>query len=101
MSDTVVWLIIVGFYIPLHFIPPLGITYAFIGGEPETRKSNTLNVLFDVLATTLITFVLIFWLAEGHLQTSMIIMLLSVLLPYIRVAKLWRNAFPEGYEPDA
>ena len=81
MSDAVVWLIIAAFYAPFHFMGPVGVVVLTTPGAQDRRKLLR-YILVECALTMLIAFILVIWLAVDNLKLAMLIMFLSMLLPY-------------------
>lgn len=75
------WLIIVAFYLPLHFLGPVGVVVLTI---PVAGNRHRLirYVLVECMVFMLAAFALVIWLAADNLQMAMLILFLSMLLPY-------------------
>ncbi|MGF1642314.1 MAG: hypothetical protein ACFCUJ_01640 [Thiotrichales bacterium] len=89
MNDIVVWLIIVAFYAPLHYLLPVG--FLFITGREDdaTRRRLIKGTLIDSTLSMLLAFGLVIVLVtRGQLFAAMIILLLSIFSPFIRI---WRH----------
>jgi len=82
MNEAVVWLIIAAFYAPLHFMGPIGVVI-LITADPAARQRLVRYMLIDCCLTMLIAFVLVIWLAEDRLGSAMVILLVSMLAPYL------------------
>lgn len=82
MNEAVVWLIIAAFYAPLHFMGPIGVVI-LITADPAVRPRLVRYMLIDCCLTMLIAFALVIWLAEERLGSAMVILLVSMLVPYL------------------
>ena len=82
MNEAVVWLIIAAFYAPLHFMGPVGVVI-LITADPAARQRLVRSMLIDCCLTMLIAFALVIWLAEDRLGSAMVILLGSMLVPYL------------------
>ena len=85
MTDVTVWIIIIAFYAPLHYLGPTLV--AFITGTEEQaeRKSLIIAVLIDCTLSLAIGFSIVIWLIADHLQGAMLVMFLSLLPPYAHI----------------
>ena len=85
MDDALVWIIIALFYAPLHYLLPL-LVVAMTGTEGgQARRRRLIATAIDCTLSMAIAFTVVIWLAGGHLQTAMIVMLLSMAAPYLRI----------------
>jgi hypothetical protein len=82
MGEAVVWLIIAAFYAPLHFMGPIGVVI-LVTTDPAARKRLLRYMLIDCCMTMLVAFALVIWLVEDHLGSAMVILLVSMLVPYL------------------
>jgi len=82
MSDAVVWLIIAAFYAPFHFMGPLGVVILTTPGD-QIRRRLFRYVLVECALSMLVAFILVIWLAVDNLKLAMLILFLSMLLPYL------------------
>jgi hypothetical protein len=82
MNEAIVWLIIAAFYAPLHFMGPIGVVI-LITTDSAARQRLLRYMLIDCCLTMLIAFVLAIWLAEDRLGSAMVILLTSMLAPYL------------------
>ena len=86
MDNTIVWIIIAGFYAPLHYIPP--ILLVLFKTAPENRNFCIKRSVIDSSFSMLVAFGLVFYLGAEQILQAMVILLLALLFPYIRVAKV-------------
>ena len=82
MSEAVVWLIIAAFYAPLHFVGPVGLAILTSQGA-SLRQRMVRHMLIDSALSMLIAFVVVIWLARNNLQLAMMVLLISMLVPYV------------------
>lgn len=89
MDDIVVWIIIAAFYAPLHFLLPALVLF-ITGRESEaTRRRLIRNGLIDSALSMLVAFGLVIVLVgQGRLSLAMLVLLLSMAVPFIRI---WRH----------
>lgn len=85
MDDIIVWIIIVAFYAPLHYLLP--VLFLFITGQEddETRKHLIRRALIDSTVSMVAVFVLIIWLAKEHISLAMAVMAVSLAFPFVRI----------------
>ena len=86
MDNLIVWIIIAGFYAPLHFIPPLMLVV--FKTAPENRAFCMKWSIIDCSASMLLAFGLVFYFGADNILQAMIILLIALLLPYIRVTRV-------------
>ena len=95
MDNTIVWIIIAGFYAPLHFIPP--ILLVMFKTTPENRNFCLKRSIIDCSFSMLVAFGLVFYLGADKILLAMSILLVALLVPYIRVTRvLLKNNAPES-----
>jgi hypothetical protein len=89
MADPVAWLIVIGFYAPLHFLLPVLVLF-ITGHETEAlRRKLIRHALIDAGVSMIAAFALAIYLAqEEDLSTAMLILLLSMAVPFVRI---WRH----------
>ena len=86
MDEVVVWIIIIGFYAPLHYLVP--VLVLFITGQEteQTRRRLIRNALIDSTLSMVAAFVIVITLASsGRMLMAMLILMLSMGLPFIRI----------------
>jgi len=89
MDNLVIWLIIIAFYAPLHYLVP--VLFLFITGrETEAvRKGLIRHALIDSTLSMIGAFAIVIYLAEQEIiSTAMLILFLSMLYPFVRI---WRH----------
>ncbi len=94
MDSAIVWIIIAVFYIPLHYAIPLAVVFFMHSDNPELRRQRMIATAIDCTISTIIAFSLAIWLAKDRLQLAMLILGLSMALPYIRIMLQHRNDRP-------
>ncbi len=89
MDDFIVWIIIIGFYAPLHFLLPVLILF-ITGNEPEdVRRQLIRGVLVDSAVSMVMAFAIVIYLAQQEeMSVAMSILLVSMLFPFVRI---WRH----------
>ncbi len=89
MDDVVVWIIIIGFYAPLHYLLPVLVLF-ITGKETEAERRQLIRrALIDSSWSIMLAFLIVIYLARtGQLSLAMLVLLLSMLLPFIRI---WRH----------
>jgi len=91
MSDLVIWIIVIAFYAPLHFMLP--VLFLFITGkEPETvRRQLIRSVLRDALFSMVVAIALAVILVRmGWIMPAMLVLMLSMSLPFLRILRARR-----------
>ncbi len=86
MHDITIWIIIIAFYAPLHYMLPVLIL--FITGNESTmvRKALIRRALIDSTLSMVLAFGLIILLVtRGLIGWAMLVMLLSMPMPFIRI----------------
>ena len=86
MHDITIWIIIIAFYAPLHYMLPVLILF-ITGNESElVRKALIRRALIDSTLSMVLAFVLIILLVNyGFMAWAMLVMLLSMPMPFIRI----------------
>ncbi len=86
MNDSIVWVIIVAFYAPLHYLLPA--LFLFITGNEseELRKNLIKRALIDSTLSMLLAFVIaIFLVKSGYMIWAMVALFCSMPVPFLRV----------------
>lgn len=85
MDNTIVWIIIIGFYAPLHYMPP--VLLVLFKASEENRKTELKGALVDCTISMVLAFVLVYLVGLESMLLAMMILLAALFLPYIRVIK--------------
>jgi len=85
MDNTIVWIIIIGFYAPLHYMPP--VLLVLFKTSEENRKSELRGALIDCTLSMVFAFLLVYLVGLDNMLLAMGILLIALFLPYIRVVK--------------
>ena len=85
METTIVWLIVALFYAPLHYLLPLLVVVMTGREEGEARRSRLVATAIDCTLSMVIAFTVVIWLATDRLQLAMVVLLLSMAIPYLRI----------------
>ncbi len=91
MSDVVIWIIVIAFYAPLHFMLP--VLFLFITGkEPEAvRKALIRSAIRDALISMIVAIALAVLLVQlGWIMPAMLVLMLSMSLPFLRIFRARR-----------
>ncbi len=88
MNDTIVWIIIIAFYAPLHYVLPVLILF-ITGNETEAqRKSLIRGAIIDSSLSMLLAFIAAIVLAKMELLIwAMLALLVSMPVPFIRIVR--------------
>ena len=88
MNDPVIWIIIIAFYAPLHFMLPVLFLF-IVGDETESvRKRLIRRALIDAAISMLVAFALAILLVNySQIALAMIVLMLSMLAPFMRILK--------------
>lgn len=89
MDILVVWLIIMAFYAPLHYLLPVMVLF-ITGRESEAvRRGLIRRALIDSTLSMVGAFAIVIYLVEqGVMTVAMLILLVSMLYPFIGI---WRH----------
>ena len=86
MDEVIVWLIIVGFYAPLHFLVPVLVLFITGQESEKTRRRLIRNSLVDSSLSMIVAFIIVITLAyDGKMSIAMLILLLSMGFPFLRI----------------
>lgn len=86
MDDIVVWLIIAGFYAPLHYLLPALILFITGREDEATRRGLIRRALFDSTLSMLLAFGIVIGLVYvGQMSLGMFILLASMFYPFVRI----------------
>ncbi len=91
MSDLVIWIIVIAFYAPLHFMLP--VLFLFITGkESESlRRQLIRSVIRDALLSMVVAIALAVLLVNlGWIMPAMLVLMLSMTLPFVRILRARR-----------
>ena len=88
MDDPVIWIIIIAFYAPLHFMLPVLFLF-IVGGETETvRKQLIRRALIDAALSMVLAFsIAILLVNNSQIGFAMVVLILFMLAPFIRIIK--------------
>ena len=88
MNDPVIWIIIIAFYAPLHFMLPVLFLF-IVGDETETvRKQLIRSALIDAALSMVVAFALAIMLVNNsQIALAMVVLILFMLVPFIRILK--------------
>jgi hypothetical protein len=89
MDDIVVWIIIIGFYAPLHYLVPTLVLFITGGESDQTRRRLIRHALIDSTLSMVIAFAVVIVLVQrDRIPLAMLILLLSMLYPFVGI---WRH----------
>jgi hypothetical protein len=84
MDSLLTWFIIALFYAPLHYLMPALVVV--MRSTEQERRPNLMRALLDCTLSMLLTFAVVIWLVSGErITAAMLVLLLSMALPYIRI----------------
>ena len=88
MDDIIIWIIIVAFYAPLHFMLPVLFLF-IVGDETEAvRKLLIRGAVIDAALSMIVAFVLAIILANNNqMVLAMVILMLFMMTPFIRILR--------------
>ncbi len=88
MNDPIIWIIIVVFYAPLHFMLPVLFLF-IVGNEAEVvRRQLIRNALIDAALSMIIAFIIAIVLVNfDNVALAMITLMLFMLVPFIRIVR--------------
>lgn len=85
MSDPLVWIVALAFYAPFHYLGPVLVSFLTGTETPSQRKHLIINILIDCTLSMLIAFALAIWLFKTNLQIAMLVLIVSMCIPYLHV----------------
>ena len=95
MDDTIIWIIIIGFYAPLHYLPP--ILMVLFKTTNENRSKMIRDTVIDCTASMVLAFGLVALVGLENMLLAMFILLLAIFLPYLRVIRVMiKNPYENG-----
>ena len=88
MDDPVIWIIIIAFYAPLHFMLPVLFLF-IVGEETETlRKQLIRRALIDAALSMVVAFAIAILLVNNNkIGFAMVVLILFMLAPFIRIIR--------------
>jgi len=88
VNDPVIWIIIIAFYAPLHFMLPMLFLF-IVGHESETvRKQLIRHALMDAALSMVVAFALaIVLVSSEQIALAMVILILFMVVPFIRIVR--------------
>ena len=97
MDNLLVWLIIIAFYAPLHYLLPVLVLFITGRESEDVRKGLIRRALIDSTLSMVAAFAIVIYLVEREMMsTAMMILLLSMFYPFIGV---WRHRREISSEP--
>ncbi len=88
MSNLVIWIIVVAFYAPLHFMLP--VVFLFITGREseELRRQLIRSVVRDAFLSMVVAVALAVLLVQlGWILPAMLLLMLSMAMPFLRIVR--------------
>ena len=88
MEDPLIWIIIIAFYAPLHFMLPVLFLF-IVGDETESlRKQMIRSALVDAAVSMVVAFALAILLVNyAQIALAMVVLILFMMTPFIRIIK--------------
>ena len=88
MNDPVIWIIIIAFYAPLHFMLPVLFLF-IVGHESETMRQRLIRIaLIDAALSMVVAFALAIVLVNyEQIAFAMVILVLFMVVPFIRIIR--------------
>ena len=88
MNDPIIWIIIIAFYAPLHFMLPVLFLF-IVGNESETvRKQLIRKALIDAALSMVVAFIIaIMFVNYDQIALAMVVLIIFMLIPFIRILK--------------
>ena len=88
MDDPVIWIIIIAFYAPLHFMLPVLFLF-IVGDETEVvRKQLIRSAVIDAALSMAVAFALaILLVSHSQIALAMVVLVLFMLAPFIRILR--------------
>ena len=88
MDDPVIWIIIIAFYAPLHFMLPVLFLF-IVGDETEVvRKQLIRSAVIDAALSMVVAFALaILLVSHSQIALAMVVLVLFMLAPFIRILR--------------
>ena len=88
MDDPVIWIIIIAFYAPLHFMLPVLFLF-IVGDETESvRKRLIRSALIDAALSMVVAFALAKILVNyEQIALAMVILILFMAVPFVRIIR--------------
>jgi uncharacterized membrane protein YesL len=88
VNDPIIWIIIVVFYAPLHFMLPVLFLF-IVGNEAEVvRRQLIRHALIDAALSMFIAFIVAVVLVNyDHVALAMVTLMLFMLVPFIRIVR--------------
>jgi len=88
VNDPIVWIIIVVFYAPLHFMLPVLFLF-IVGDEAEAvRKQMIRRALIDAAVSMVVAFALAIVLVNyTQVALAMVVLILFMLAPFVRIIR--------------
>ena len=86
MDDPIIWIIIMAFYAPLHFMLPVLFLF-IVGDETEAvRKQLIHSALIDAALSMVVAFAIAIMLVNySQMALAMVVLMLFMLAPFIRI----------------
>jgi uncharacterized membrane protein YesL len=88
VDDPIIWIIIIAFYAPLHFMLPVLFLF-IVGHESETdRKQMIRRALMDAALSMVAAFIIAILLVNyDQVALAMVALILFMLVPFMRIIR--------------
>ena len=92
VEDPIIWIIIIAFYAPLHFMLPVLFLF-IVGHETETlRKEMIRSAVIDAAISMIVAFAIAILLVNyDHIALAMVVLILFMIAPFIRIIRNRRS----------
>lgn len=86
MDDPIIWIIIIAFYAPLHFMLPVLFLF-IVGDESEAVRRQLIRcALIDAALSMVVAFAIAIMLVNySQMALAMVVLMLFMLAPFIRI----------------
>ena len=89
MDNLIVWLIIIAFYAPLHYLLPVLVLFIAGRESDDIRTALIRRALIDSTLSMVLAFAIVIYLVGKPMMLgAMLILLVSMLYPFIGI---WRH----------
>lgn len=88
LDDLIIWIVIIVFYAPLHFMLP--VLFLFIVGEESgiVRKQLIRHALVDAAVSMVVAIgIAIYLVSINQIELAMVMLILFMLVPFVRILK--------------
>jgi uncharacterized membrane protein YesL len=88
VNDPIIWIIIIAFYAPLHFMLPVLFLF-IVGHEKESDRKQMIRIaLVDAAVSMAVAFALAILLVNyGQVGLAMVALILFMAVPFMRIIR--------------